>query len=250
MIGKCPGCGNNNVRRTKRLVSEMTWRRYWFSPYYCRDCKNRFLVFSTNTYYLGGMLGVATVGGVIGWYAFANLGQARPGSELAPPAVENVVDTTKLAEKNDPLAEYTLAQMYAQGRGVPKNEVQAQAWLERAAQHGNPEAQYEIGMAVREGRAVVQDYQGAFRWLQLAADNGNARAQFELGYMYRVGMGMPVDNVKAYVWFNIAAARGNADAVQARIAVLPLLSRSEVVEAQGEARRLIADRAKPSTAAP
>jgi TPR repeat protein len=121
--------------------------------------------------------------------------------------------------------------------------------LERAAEHGNAEAQYEMGMALREGRDVVQNYEGAFKWLQLAAENGNARAQFEFGYMYRLGMGIAVDNFKAYVWFNLAAARGNADAVRARDAVLPLLSRSEVVEAQNEALRRNAQRAKPSTEA-
>ena len=94
-----------------------------------------------------------------------------------------------------------------------------------------------MGMALREGRDVVQDYQGAFKWLGLAAENGHTRAQFELGHMYRVGIGTPVDNVKAYTWFNLAAARGHEEADRARIMVLPLLSRADVIEAQKEALR-------------
>ncbi|TMG82262.1 MAG: hypothetical protein E6H74_11255 [Betaproteobacteria bacterium] len=55
--------------------------------------------------------------------------------------------------------------------------------------------------------------------------------------MYRVGIGTPVDNVKAYTWFNLAAARGHEEADRARIMVLPLLSRADVIEAQKEALR-------------
>jgi hypothetical protein len=249
MIGNCPNCGSRNVRRSKRLASELTWRRNFFAPYYCRDCKRRFLAVSTNTYYLGALIGLAIAVGIIGWYAFTLPAYPPPGPEVASPAQKDVSETVRLAENNDPVAEYTLAQMYAHGDGVPRNEVEARAWLERAAEHGNAEAQYEMGMALREGRDVVQDYEGAFKWLQLAAENGNARAQYEFGYMYRLGMGMPVDNFKAYVWFNLAAARGNTDAVRARDAVLPLLSRSEVVEAQNEARRRNAERDKASIVA-
>jgi uncharacterized protein len=247
MIGTCQNCGSRNVRRSKRLAQEMTWRRNFFAPYYCRDCKRRFLAVSTNTYYLGALVGLAIVVGVIGWYVITVLSYPRPAPELlAEPVMKDISETVKRAEKDDPQAEYALAQTYARGDGVPRNEVESRTWLERAAQHGSPEAQYEIGMANRDGRGVVQDYDAAFKWLQLAAENGNARAQFEFGYMYRLGMGMPVDNAKAYVWFNLAAAHGNTDAVQARDAVLPLLSRSEVVEAQTEARRRNTESAKPA----
>ena len=246
MIGNCPNCGSHNVRRSKRHASEMTWQRHLFLPYYCRDCKRRFLAVSTNAYYLGALVGLAIALGVTGWYAFTLIPYSSAGPELAAPAQTAVAETMQLAQKDDPVAEYALAQMYAHGDGVPSNEAEARTWLARAAEHGNAEAQYEMGMTIREGRGVVQDYEAAFKWLQLAAENGNARAQFEFGYMYRLGMGMPVNNVKAYFWFNLAAARGDTDAVRARDAVLPLLSRAEVVQAQSEARRWSEDRAKPS----
>ena len=249
MIGNCPNCGSRNVRRSRRLVSEMTWQRNFVAPYYCRDCKKRFSAVSTNTYYLGALIGLAIAVGIIGRYVFALLPPPSPSPELVAPAPKDVSETMKLAENNDPAAEYTLAQMYAHGDGVPSNEVEARTWLARAAEHGNVEAQFEMGMAMRDGRGVVQDYEAAFKWLQLAAENGNARAQLQFGYMYRQGTGMPVDNAKAYVWFNLAAARGDADAVRARDAVLPLLSRSDVVEAQNEARRRNAALGKPSTEA-
>jgi TPR repeat protein len=235
------------VRRSKHEVSEMAWQRRFLSPYRCRDCNTRFLGLSTKIYYLSAVAGLAIVAGTLGWHATAILERPRPSPELAASTLKTIADTTKLAEEKDPLAEYALAQMYARGDGVPKNKLEAGTWLERAAEHGSSEAQYDIGMALREGRDVVQDYEGALKWLQLAAENDNPRAQFELGHMYRVGMGIPVDVVKAYTWFNLAAARGNTDADRARTAVLPLLSRSEVIEAQREARRWSEARAKQST---
>ena len=238
------------MRRSRRLVTEMTWRHNFISPWYCRDCKKRFQVITRNTYVLGGLVGLAIVVGITGWYAFVALGRYLPEPELVGRPSVDMADAMKRAEQNDPLAELALAQMYAQGNGVPKSEADARVWLERAAEHGNADAQFEMAMSLREGRGVIQDYEGALKWLQRAAENDNALAQYELGYMYRVGMGTPVDNVKAYVWFNLAAARGNVAAVQARLVVLPLLSRSEVVEAQSEARRLNAERAKPLLTSP
>jgi len=234
---KCPGCGSRNVRRSKRIAGEMTWKRNFLSPYRCRDCKKRFSVVSTKIHYRFWMAGLAIAAGIIFWREYPSMDYPFLRPEPPVSAGKIVADATKLAEKRDPAAEYTLSQIYAQGDGVAKNSVQARGWLKRAAEHGNVEAQYDLGMALREGRDVVQDYQGAFKWLGLAAENGHTRAQFELGHMYRVGIGTPVDNVKAYTWFNLAAARGHEEADRARIMVLPLLSRADVIEAQKEALR-------------
>jgi hypothetical protein len=48
---------------------------------------------------------------------------------------------------------------------------------------------------------------------------------------------MAGDIVKAYVWLNVAAAQGVGGAASARDAVLPLLTATELQEAQAEARR-------------
>ena len=82
--------------------------------------------------------------------------------------------TIKRAETGDAAAEHQLAQMYAIGDDVPKDEKEAAKWLERAAEHGDAESQYEMGIALREGRGRVQDDVGALAWMQRAADAGNA----------------------------------------------------------------------------
>ncbi len=146
--------------------------------------------------------------------------------------------TMKLAENQDPLAEFRLAQMYALGDGVEKNKQAAQTWLERAARHGNIEAQYEFGLALLNGYDMVQHFERSAEWLQKAAAGGHAKAQFELARMYLRGTGLPVDSVKAYIWLNLAAAGGIEEAASPRDAVLRLLSPAQVAEAQAEARRL------------
>ena len=169
-------------------------------------------------------------------------------SDEATPHIASFASTMKLAEKNDPLAEYKLAQMYTQGYGVDRNKQVARKWLERAAQHGSVEAQYELGLALLSGRDVVQDFERSAEWLRKAASSGNANAQFELGRMYLVGKGLPVDSVKAYVWLNLAVAGGIERAVSPRDAVLRALSPAQIVEAQAEAHRLTEAWSSPTTA--
>lgn len=62
---------------------------------------------------------------------------------------------------------------------------------------------------------------------------------FELGISYSVGRGVPTDRIAAHKWFNLAAARGNADAVRYRQEISCEMSRSEVVEAQRQAREFL-----------
>lgn len=241
MIRKCVSCGSTNVRRSKIRASE---RHYFRSPYHCVDCGTRFWVVAKKTYIRAASVGVAILAAFLISTRFSYHAEPAPSN----PDAERFASTAELAGRNDPGAEYELAQMYAQGVGVPRNEGEARIWLARAAVHGNGLAQHELGNAYVEGRDVVQDYERAEKWLRLAAESGNARAQFELGLMYRDGKGMPVDKVTAYTWFNIAAAQGVVSAASARDAVLGLLSPAEVIEAQTKARQLSETLSRRTTA--
>ncbi len=132
--------------------------------------------------------------------------------------------TMKLAENQNPLAEYSVAQMYALGVGVQRNKLVARIWLERAAQHGSVEAQYELGLALRDGDGIVQSFERSAEWLLKAAASGYAKAQLELARIYLIGTGLPVDKVKAYLWLNLAAAGDMEQAASPRDAVLRMLS--------------------------
>jgi len=246
MFSKCPACSSINVRRSTLHPSEALAKPRLRSPYRCRDCGERFWVVSRRANFLASLAVFAIVTGIVAWNVVGSPEQPR-----RDPTVDSasLSDTFTRAARDDPIAEYKLAQMYAHGTGVAGNKKEAQAWLERAAQHGSTEAQYELGNALREGVGVVQDYERAEKWLQLAAATGNGDAQYALGQMHRAGMGGPTDNVKAYMWFNLAAAQDVAGAAAQRDAVLRVLTPDQVLEAQAEARRLSQSPEKQSAVA-
>ena len=63
--------------------------------------------------------------------------------------------------------------------------------LRRAADQGNADAQFNLGVMYAEGRGVPRDDAEAARWYRCAADQGEAAAQFNLGLMYAKGEGVP-----------------------------------------------------------
>jgi TPR repeat protein len=238
MFTRFPNCKSFDVRRSSVRTLAVSTKPRLRSPYRCRNCGERFWVISKRAFYLAGVAGIAMVAGAVAWNVVGALDESRHGPKPTAPDAARFAEAVKLAESNDPVAEYRLAHMYASANSVSGNKKQALAWLERAAEHGNIEAQYEFGNALREGFGVVQDYERAAKWLQLAAEHGNADAQYALGQMYRMGIGVPADNAKAYVWLNLAAAQEVAGAAVERTAVLHLLSSGQVLEAQAESRRL------------
>src|SRR5207244_2318384 len=98
--------------------------------------------------YLASLAIFAIVAGIVAWNVVGAPEQPRrdPGVDAA-----SLAETFARAARDDPIAEYKVSQIYARGTGIAGNKKEAQAWLERAAQHGNPEAQYELGNALREG---------------------------------------------------------------------------------------------------
>ena len=223
--------------------------RAWANrDYVCRtNCGERFWVLSKRANYVVGLAVVVLVAGAFAWNVVAVQDNSRdqPRAE----AIAEFTELIKRAESDDPVAEYKVSRIYARSNGAQIDKKKAQSWLERAAEHGNRDAQYELGKALREGAGVVQDYQRAVKWLQEAAMSGNPDAQYALGEMYRAGMGVPADNAKAYMWFNLAAARDIAGAAAQRDSVLRLLSATEILEAQSEARNLSQAAAKQSALA-
>ena len=116
---------------------------------------------------------------------------------------------TPLAEQGNATAQALLGVLYANGKGVPKNEETAVKWYKLAAEQGYAVAQYYLGQMYDEGKGVPQNYKTAVKWHKLAAKQGNAEAQVNLGAMYAYGMGVLTDYVYAHMWGNIAAKNGN-----------------------------------------
>ena len=82
-----------------------------------------------------------------------------------------------LAETSDhAYAQYFLARMYADGRGLEKNPAEAAKWFRKAAEKGVPEAQFRLGKLYEHGVGVPQDMEYAYGWYGVSAHLGNAKA--------------------------------------------------------------------------
>lgn len=122
-----------------------------------------------------------------------------------------------LAEAGNADAEYNLGTMYSDGHGVPRNEREAQAWWEKAANQGQADAEFSLGFMLLNGagdgpNAVAANPQAGLPWLEKAAAQGHASAQYFLGYVYWSGMTVPADPEKALDYSLRAAEQGRADA--------------------------------------
>lgn len=126
------------------------------------------------------------------------------------------------------------------GYGVEQDDVKAEIWFRKAAEHGDRRGQSELGMllvrdggpqenveayswikkAAERGHVWMQVYLGdmydlggpfeeAVYWFRKAAEQGNAGAQVSLGEMYKEGRGVERDDEQAVYWFRMAAEQGD-----------------------------------------
>lgn len=163
----------------------------------------------------------------------------------SPTAHEKRKFTARLKEARigDPVAQYDVALMYANGLGVGKNVSQAFTWTKAAAEKGHIAAQYLLGSAYSGGLGTPKDEQKALSWFlkahergsekaafrlarimaveqpalafQLAleaADKGLAEAQVAVADSYANGAGVETDAGQSLYWYQRAAEQGAAPA--------------------------------------
>jgi TPR repeat protein len=116
------------------------------------------------------------------------------------------------AEQGDADAQLKLGRMYAAGRGIKQSFAEATKWYRLAAEQGDVEAQFRLRKMYVGNRDVEQDYVEAVKWDMLAAEHGGAEAQLRLGQMYAAGRGVEQDYVEAVKWYMLAAEQGDASA--------------------------------------
>ena len=81
----------------------------------------------------------------------------------------------KAAELGHVSAQFNMGSMYAQGRGVPQDELLAAKFYELAAKQGDTEAQVNLGVLYDKRREDGR----AFDWWLKAAERGDPEAQCE-----------------------------------------------------------------------
>jgi TPR repeat protein len=154
-----------------------------------------------------------------------------------------------LAEKGDPVAQYRLGDMYADGKGVKRDDATALAWFQRSANQGNAEAQYNVGASYAGGLGIAKNDDEAAKWFKRAAEQGMAYAQINLGLLYASGRGVPQSNVDAMKWLGVAVislppGEPRSDAARAMQDVADKMTPEEARAAREQTR---AWRAKPET---
>ena len=118
----------------------------------------------------------------------------------------------RAALQGDVHAQFRLGFLYAYGRGVDRDDMQAADWYGRAAAQGNRAAQAALDELRAEGRLPTPGGSRDALLLRSAADRGGATAQYQLGVRYATGEGVPQDAQQAVYWYRLAAEQGIAPA--------------------------------------
>ena len=104
-------------------------------------------------------------------------------------------------------------------------------WFPQAEQ-GDAKAQYNLGVIYANGKGVPKNDSEAIKWYRKAAEQGHAGGQFGLGSGYFLGRGVPEDYVQAFMWLALAKAQGHEKAAKGLDVVNAKMSRAEISKAR------------------
>ena len=105
-------------------------------------------------------------------------------------------------------AQVSLGMMYAQGRGVDKDEEKGFLWMKKAANQGGAESEYELCLMYLKSIGTEKDDSEAVLWCKKSAVQGHIHGQALLAKLYLIGRGVEKDEVKAVYWFSKASENG------------------------------------------
>jgi TPR repeat protein len=122
---------------------------------------------------------------------------------------------TPLAEKGDAKAQYQLANMYMDGKGVNQDCSKAIRLYELSANQGFMEAQHFLGVIYDKGRGTSHDDTKARKWYCLAAEGGYSVSQYNCAVFLMQGRGGAQDRETAIAWLRKSADQGHQEAGRA-----------------------------------
>jgi TPR repeat protein len=124
-------------------------------------------------------------------------------------SVPLALDWAQRAEKaGDGPGTSTLAELYADGKGLQHNEKEALRLYEKAGQRGYAFAYLLVGIRLSDGHGVTANPQEAVRFLRLGVAAGVTPAAFILGDILTGGHGLPPDPDQAKQMYKLAAVGG------------------------------------------
>ena len=133
------------------------------------------------------------------------------GKDVAKDEAQALAWFKKAAGQGHTKAEVSLGSIYAHGFGVPADFVESIRWYRLAAAKGDTTAQHNLGLDYAHAHGVELDPQQAARWFRRAANQGHARAQFNLGELYEAGKGVPQSDLEAFILYSLAGEHENQE---------------------------------------
>ena len=122
----------------------------------------------------------------------------------------------KAAAQGHRRAQFNIGLIYLRGQGVPRNLIQARAWLEQAAADGDVYATYALGRAMAESVTPVSaDPTRAADLFRQAAEKGHMLAALRYGLALAEGSGVKQDPAAAQRWLVQAQQNGVPEAALA-----------------------------------
>jgi hypothetical protein len=122
----------------------------------------------------------------------------------------------KAANAGHQRAQINLGLLYLRGQGVPRDLVQARAWLEKAAAKDDPYALYALGRAMEQtDKTAVADPVRAADLFRRAAEKGHPYATLRYGLALQEGAGVKKDLTAAQNWLLAAQRAGVPEAALA-----------------------------------
>ena len=98
---------------------------------------------------------------------------------------------------------------YLSRRAHKKDDATMVDNIRRSAQNGDVYAQFKLANIYFEGKGVEQNDIEAAKWFLKSAQQDHVEAQFILATLYEKGDGVPRDDALAYEWFVSAAEQGH-----------------------------------------
>lgn len=161
---------------------------------------------------------------------------------LSPPHASgiNLVASDESSGPKDAEAQFSLAQKF--GTGPDSDPARAMQWYRKAAEQGHCTAQFHLALMCAQGKGVVRNEAAALMWLRRAAEAGHGGAQYHLGVRLHHASKNKIGNeaselrIASLVWLQRAVAQSCSGAESAREFVLLGMKREEVKEGERRAQ--------------
>jgi TPR repeat protein len=127
------------------------------------------------------------------------------------------------ADRNDPKAALYLSDLYFTGRGVPRDDLEADRLAEGSASQGNREAQAVVGLRRMKSylAGITDDPSAALKWLELAAAQDEPVSMQALAMYHTASRSGQLDMPKAVELLKRCVQRtGNTDCAMSYASIL------------------------------